>query len=42
MDPYKKQIGGAHYQIKIQPSEFINHNRLHNEMRCMQKGKHCI
>ena len=28
MDPYKKQIGGAHYQIKIQPSEFINHNRL--------------
>jgi len=28
MDPYKKQIGGAHYQMKIQPSEFINHNRL--------------
>jgi hypothetical protein len=28
MDPYKKQIGGAHYQMKIQPSEFINHNKL--------------
>ena len=27
--PYKKQIGGSHYQnMVMQPSEFINKNRL--------------
>jgi hypothetical protein len=29
MNPYKKQIGGTHYKnMKIQPSEFINENKL--------------
>ena len=29
MNPYKKQIGGNHYMnMKIQPSEFINKNKL--------------
>ncbi len=29
MSAYKKQIGGNHYQnMKIQPSKFINDNRL--------------
>ena len=29
MNPYKKQIGGSHYKdMKIQPSEFINKNKL--------------
>jgi hypothetical protein len=29
MNPYKKQIGGAHYKnMKIQPAEFINQNNL--------------
>lgn len=29
MSPYKKQIQGSHYQkFKIQPSKFINENRL--------------
>ena len=29
MNPYKKQIGGNHYlKMKIQPSEFINKNKL--------------
>ena len=29
MSAYKKQIGGSHYQImKIQPSKFINDNKL--------------
>ena len=29
MNPYKKQIGGNHYlNMKIQPSEFINKNKL--------------
>ena len=29
MSPYKKQILGSHYQkFKIQPSKFINDNRL--------------
>jgi len=29
MSPYKKQIQGNHYQkFKIQPSKFINDNRL--------------
>ena len=28
-DVYKKQIGGSHYKkMKIQPSEFINENKL--------------
>jgi len=28
-DVYKKQIGGAHYKnMKIQPSKFINDNKL--------------
>ena len=28
-DVYKKQIGGTHYKdMKIQPSEFINENKL--------------
>ena len=28
-DVYKKQIGGTHYKdMKIQPSEFINKNKL--------------
>ena len=28
-NPYKKQIGGSHYQnMVVQPSEFINKNRL--------------
>ena len=28
-DVYKKQIGGSHYSsMKIQPSEFINDNKL--------------
>ena len=29
MSVYKKQIGGTHYKdMKIQPSEFINENKL--------------
>ena len=29
MNPYKKQIGGTHYKdMKIQPSKFINENKL--------------
>ena len=29
MNVYKKQIGGSHYKnMKIQPSEFINENKL--------------
>ena len=29
MSVYKKQIGGSHYKdMKIQPSEFINDNKL--------------
>ena len=29
MSVYKKQIGGSHYKdMKIQPSEFINKNKL--------------
>jgi len=29
MNVYKKQIGGTHYKdMKIQPSEFINENKL--------------
>ena len=29
MSAYKKQIGGSHYQkMKIQPSKFINDNKL--------------
>ena len=29
MNPYKKQIGGSHYKdMKIQPSKFINDNKL--------------
>ena len=29
MNVYKKQIGGSHYKdMKIQPSEFINKNKL--------------
>ena len=29
MNPYKKQIGGSHYKnMVIQPSEFINKNKL--------------
>lgn len=29
MDAYKKQIGGSHYKdLKYQPSEFINGNKL--------------
>jgi len=29
MKPYKKQVGGSHYlKMKIQPSEFINKNKL--------------
>lgn len=29
MSPYKKQVGGKHYKgIKIQPSKFINDNKL--------------
>ena len=29
MSVYKKQIGGSHYKdMKIQPSEFINENKL--------------
>ena len=29
MSAYKKQIGGSHYRkMKIQPSEFINQNKL--------------
>jgi len=29
MNPYKKQVGGSHYKdMKIQPSEFINRNKL--------------
>ena len=29
MNPYKKQVGGTHYlKMKIQPSEFINKNKL--------------
>ena len=29
MNPYKKQIGGNHYlKMEIQPSEFINKNKL--------------
>tara|TARA_R100001132_G_scaffold7023_1_gene6314 strand:+ start:39 stop:371 length:333 start_codon:yes stop_codon:yes gene_type:complete len=29
MNPYKKQIGGAHYKdMKIQPAQFINDNKL--------------
>ena len=29
MNPYKKQIGGTHYKdMKIQPSKFINDNKL--------------
>ena len=29
MSAYKKQVGGSHYKsIKIQPSQFINENRL--------------
>ena len=29
MSAYKKQIGGSHYKnMKIQPSQFINENRL--------------
>jgi len=29
MSVYKKQVGGTHYKdMKIQPSEFINENRL--------------
>ena len=29
MSVYKKQIGGTHYRdMKIQPSEFINENKL--------------
>jgi len=29
MKPYKKQVGGDHYlKMKIQPSEFINRNKL--------------
>ena len=29
MDPYDKQIGGSHYKdMTIQPSEFINKNKL--------------
>ena len=29
MDAYKRQIGGSHYKdLKYQPSEFINGNRL--------------
>ena len=29
MNPYKKQVGGSHYkEMKIQPSEFINRNKL--------------
>ena len=28
-NPYKKQIGGSHYKnMKIQPSKFINDNKL--------------
>ena len=27
-DPYKTQVGGDHYTDVIQPSEFINKNRL--------------
>ena len=29
MSVYKKQVGGTHYKdMKIQPSEFINENKL--------------
>ena len=29
MSAYKKQVGGSHYKnMKIQPSQFINENRL--------------
>ena len=29
MNPYKKQVGGSHYKnMKIQPSKFINDNKL--------------
>jgi len=29
MNPYKKQIGGAHYKdMKVQPAQFINDNKL--------------
>jgi hypothetical protein len=29
MNPYKKQVGGTHYKdMKIQPSKFINDNKL--------------
>jgi len=29
MNPYKKQVGGTHYKdMNIQPSEFINRNKL--------------
>ena len=29
MNPYKKQIGGNHYsKFKVQPSKFINDNKL--------------
>lgn len=29
MSPYKKQVGGKHYKsMKIQPSKFINDNKL--------------
>ena len=29
MSAYKKQVGGSHYKnFKIQPSQFINENRL--------------
>ena len=45
MNPYKKQIGGAHYKnMKIQPAEFINQNNLQfaegNAIKYICRHKH--
>jgi len=51
MSVYKKQIGGAHYKnMKIQPSKFINDNKLlfaeghasKGEVQDLEKAKHYI
>ena len=44
MNVYKKQIGGSHYKdMKIQPSKFINDNKLlFAEGSAMEKAKHYI
>ena len=39
MNPYKKQVGGSHYKnMKIQPSKFINDNKLLNSQHLDERN----